>query len=89
MGSRNIAGCCHIFPYSVRRWLVVFLWNTNLAIFKLVPSWAAFARSCIDASHSPPSFIMTVHITRHSQSLLAWKSLTGISFLTFQALETP
>ena len=66
--------------------LAVFLWNINLTIFKLVLSWVGLCT----ALYGCITFIPVFRPDRpyHTPlSLLAWHFVTGIQFLTFQALQ--
>ena len=66
--------------------LTVFLWNVNLAIFKLVLSWICLCTAVYGC-------ITFIPVLRHDTpyytplSLPVWHFFTGISFLTFRALE--
>ena len=66
--------------------LVVFLWNVNLTIFKLVLSWISLCTALYGC-------ITFIPIFRHDSpyhtplSLPVWHFVTGIPFFTFRALE--
>ena len=76
----------HISLFLFFAGLVVFLWNVNLTIFKLVLSWVGVCTALYGC-------ITTMPIIRHDSpyhtplSLPAWHIVTGIQFFTFWALR--
>ncbi|KAN0140386.1 hypothetical protein V8E53_001595 [Lactarius tabidus] len=66
--------------------LAVFLWNVNFTIFKLILSWIGLCTALYGC-------ITFIPVCRHDSpyhtplSLPAWHFVTGIRFITFQALE--
>ena len=76
----------HISLFLFFAGLVVFLWNVDLTIFKLVLSWVGVCAALYGC-------ITVMPIIRHDSpyhtplSSLAWRIVTGISFLTFWVLQ--
>ena len=76
----------HISLFLFFAGLVVFLWNVDLTIFKLVLSWVGICTALYGC-------ITVMPILRHDSpyltplSLPVWHIVTGISFLTFRALR--
>ena len=76
----------HISLFLFFAGLVVFLWNVNLTIFKVVLSWVGICTTLY-------GWITVMPIFRHDSpyltplSLPAWHIVTGIQFLTFRALQ--
>ena len=76
----------HISLFLFFAGLVVFLWNVNLTIFKLVFSWVGVCTALYGC-------ITVIPILRHDSpyhtplSSPAWRIITGISFLTFRVLQ--
>ena len=65
--------------------LVVFLWNVDLTIFKLVLSWVSICAALYGCITVVPIFRPDSQY--HTPlSLPAWHIVTGISFLTFRVL---
>ena len=76
----------HISLFLFFAGLVMFLWNVDLTIFKLVLSWVGICTALYGC-------ITVMPIFRHDSpyltplSLPAWHIVTGLSFLTFRALR--
>ena len=76
----------HISLFLFFAGLVVFLWNVNLTIFKLVLSWVGVCTALYGCITFIPVFRRDSPY--HTPlSLPAWHVVTGILFLTFRALR--